>query len=122
MAVCSNKEIRVGGNTQDRTYFDSSIDIAVRLPNATASNPNPKQTEIYVGPKFFQLSENLPKNTVVTYGVNLKFDNLTDAVDEATALFNAFPHGNQGSVKLELLEIGNEPDFYFDGVDSYAAQ
>jgi hypothetical protein len=75
-----------------------------------------------VGPNFFKLSENLPKDTVVTYGVNLKFNNLTDALGEATALFNAFPHGNQRSVKLELLEIGNEPDFYFNGVDSYAAQ
>ncbi|CAO3674026.1 unnamed protein product [Umbelopsis ramanniana] len=114
--------MRIGGNTQDRTYFDPSVDIAVRLPAGTAAVPNPTQTQIFVGSKFFKLSENLPKNTVVTYGVNLKFNNLTDAVDEATALFNAFPHGNQGSVKLELLEIGNEPDFYFDGVDSYAAQ
>ncbi|CAO3659552.1 unnamed protein product [Umbelopsis vinacea] len=112
--------MRIGGNTQDRTYFDSSVDIAVRLPAGTASNPNPKQMEIFVGPKFFKLSANLPPNTLVTYGVNLKFNNLTDAVDEAKALFNAFPHGKQGSVKLELLEIGNEPDFYFDGVDSYA--
>jgi hypothetical protein len=40
---------------------------------------------------------------------------------EATALFNAFPHGEQGSVKLELLEIGNEPDFYFHSVDAYTA-
>jgi hypothetical protein len=96
------------------------VDIAVRLPAGTASDPNPKQMEIFVGPKFFKLSANLPPNTLVTYGVNLKFNNLTDAVDEAKALFNAFPHGKQGSVQLELLEIGNEPDFYFDGVDSYA--
>lgn len=76
--------------------------------------------QIFVGPKFFQLSANLPRDTLVSYGVNLKFNNLTDAVDEAKALFTAFHNGRQGSVQLEMLEIGNEPDFYFDGVDSYA--
>ncbi|CAO3667459.1 unnamed protein product [Umbelopsis ramanniana] len=59
---------------------------------------------------------------MVTYSVNLKHDSLTNTMAETTALFNAFPRGKQGFVKLELLEIGNESDFYFHSVDAYAAQ
>jgi hypothetical protein len=111
--------LRVGGNTQDRTYYDPSV-LAVRLPAGNASVPNPTQMQIYVGPDFFKLAKNLPAETLVTFGVNLKFDNLTDAVDEAKAIFAAFPGGRAGNVILERVEIGNEADFYFDGVDSYA--
>ncbi|KAJ2955044.1 hypothetical protein NQZ79_g8886 [Umbelopsis isabellina] len=111
--------VRVGGNTQDRTYYDPSV-LAVRLPAGNASVPNPTQMQIYVGPNFFKLAKNLPANTLVTFGVNLKFNNLTDAIDETKAIFAAFPGGKAGKVVLERIEIGNEPDFYFDGVDSYA--
>lgn len=119
VALNSEYTYRVGGNTQDRTYYDPSV-LAVRLPAGNASVPNPTQMQIYVGPDFFKLAKNLPADTLVTFGVNLKFNNLTDAVDEAKAIFSAFPKGKAGKVVLERIEIGNEPDFYFDGVDSYA--
>lgn len=49
---------------------------------------------------------------MVTFGANLKFNNISDAVDEAIAIMNAFPGGKAGSVILERLEIGNEPNDY----------
>lgn len=109
-------QFRIGGSTVDRTYFDASVTIVERRSDISGNMKS------YIGPNFFKLSENCPEHTMVTYSVNLKHDSLTNTMAETTALFNAFPRGKQGSVKLELLEIGNEPDFYFHSVDAYAAQ
>ncbi|KAJ2962296.1 hypothetical protein NQZ79_g2524 [Umbelopsis isabellina] len=53
------------------------------------------------------ISSSWPKTcprTMVTFGANLKFNNISDAVDEAIAIMNAFPGGKAGSVILERLE------------------
>jgi hypothetical protein len=51
--------------------------------------------------------------THVTWGVNLKEDNLTAAFLEAQAIaeaFEAFP--SSLDLTLDAIEIGNEADFY----------
>lgn len=53
-------------------------------------------------------------DTSVTWGVNLKQDNLSAAVLEATAIVNTFssPSIKNAGIALEAVEIGNEPDYY----------
>ncbi|KAF8274835.1 hypothetical protein EI94DRAFT_1713164 [Lactarius quietus] len=105
--------VRIGGNSEDRTNFDSSVqfsDINVPYPEASAD---------VVGDNFYRLASSLPSGTAVTWGVNFGQLNLTAASLEATAIACAFASQSfkDSDVILEAIEIGNEADLYISHGD-----
>jgi len=108
-------KIRIGANSEDKTTFNPSIEFAVdEFPAPTTTVPYPEASAISVGPGYYQVAQFLPSGTHVTWGLNLGADNITNAVDEAKSLIQAFQSSAMKSagVTLDLIEIGNEADLY----------
>ncbi|KAI0753139.1 glycoside hydrolase family 79 protein [Daedaleopsis nitida] len=108
-------KIRVGANSEDRTVFSPTVDINQdEFPPANSTTPYPEADSITVGDGYYQLSRFLPSGTHMTWGVNLGADNVTNAVNMINSIIKAFETSAvQGSgVVLDLVEVGNEPDFY----------
>lgn len=108
-------DIRVGANSEDRTFFSPTITINEdEFPPANSSTPYPEATSITVGDGYYQLSRFLPSGTHMTWGVNLGADNVTNAVNMVNSIMNAFQTNSviSSGVVLDLIEVGNEPDFY----------
>ena len=76
--------------------------------------PYPEATNITVGAAYYTLASHLPRGTRVIWGVNLGSNNITAAFLEARAIRAAFasPEMKAKGVRLEAVEIGNEPDLY----------
>lgn len=103
--------IRVGGNTEDHSLYAPQYPVVNdTFPPATNITPWPEATNISVGREFYSLSGNFPAGTKFTWGINLRSNNLSVAVNEAEALMKAFR--SLHTVTLDLIEIGNEPDLY----------
>jgi hypothetical protein len=95
--------IRVGGNSQDETFWTSSGESA------------PSWSEGTITPASLQPLASLLKATgwQVVLGVNLKHSDPARAADEAKHAQQIF-----GSSLLGI-EIGNEPGFYFSSTSAY---
>ncbi|KAN0138028.1 glycoside hydrolase family 79 protein [Lactarius tabidus] len=107
--------IRIGGNSEDLTVFDSSVQFSDGdFPDPTPNTPYPDATTNVVGDNFYQLASSLPSGTTVTWGVNFGQLDLTAASLEATAIACAFTSQpfQDSNVTLEAIEIGNEADLY----------
>ncbi|ORY31073.1 hypothetical protein BCR39DRAFT_593571 [Naematelia encephala] len=107
---------RVGADSEDRGTVDLSVQVEnSTFPNVTATVPYPEATLDLIGEDFYALSANLPPGTRFTWGINLKYLNVTETVRQATLLADTF-QGSRASLLsqqvLETVEIGNEPDFY----------
>lgn len=110
---------RVGGNSEDNAVYDPQFQyVNATFPPKTTIRPWPEATNISIGRDFYLLSGNLLPGTDFTWGLNLKYRNATIAVQEAQALTQSFMKLRH--VSLSLIEIGNEPDFYFTSAQSYA--
>ncbi|KIJ51887.1 glycoside hydrolase family 79 protein [Sphaerobolus stellatus SS14] len=108
-------KIRVGADSEDRTIWSGSVAVLdAGFPKFNSITPYPEATTITVGDSYYELSKWLPSGTVMTWGVNLAQDNATNAVNMAKSILRAFRSKavTDANVKLELIEIGNEPDFY----------
>lgn len=107
--------IRVGGNTGDNMLWDpSNTSLALdRNPHATGQgNPGSQVDSWTYGPGYYAALDNFPKNTPITFGLNLAYDKddaLTRIVTQAQSLIDALKN-----VQLNSLEVGNEPDLYID--------
>jgi hypothetical protein len=110
---------RVGGNSEDATVYDSRFQyVNATFPPKTDIKPWPEASNISIGRDFYRLSGNLLSGTEFTWGLKLKYRNVTIAVEEAKALMASFKTLHH--VTLSMIEIGNEPDFYYKSAQSYA--
>ncbi|KAI0249844.1 hypothetical protein BJV78DRAFT_1223807 [Lactifluus subvellereus] len=107
--------IRIGADSEDRTTFDPAVQAAQNnFPAFSANVPYPEATDNVVGNNFYQLASLLPPGTPVIWGVNFAKNDVPTAVQEATAIANAFmsPAFKKSSIMLEAVEMGNEADLY----------
>ncbi|KAF9065061.1 glycoside hydrolase family 79 protein [Rhodocollybia butyracea] len=108
---------RIGADSEDRTNFQPGLKVTETVfAPPTAATPFPEAESVVVGQAFYQAAQNLPPGTHVTWGVNLKEENLTAAFLEAQAIveaFEAFPASLD--LTLDAVEIGNEADLYVNG-------
>jgi hypothetical protein len=109
---------RIGGNTEDAAVYDPRFQyVNATFPPKTDIRPWPEASNISIGRDFYRLSGNLLADTEFTWGLNLKYRNVTNAVEEAKALMATFKTLHR--VSLSMIEIGNEPDFYYTSAQSY---
>ena len=103
--------IRLGGNTQDYMLYDADYtDYQWKSnPNSTAQG-NIAADSMIIGPGYFKALNRFPKDTPVTYGLNLAYME-DDWEDRITATAQAAVDG-MTNVKLYSFEIGNEPDLW----------
>ena len=112
-------KIRVGGDSEDHTFWSSMVAINEdQFPPTSSRAPYPEATQITVGDAYYELSRFLPPGTHVTWGINFGADNATNAVNMAKAVVSAFSTDSvkASGVVLDHLEIGNEVDilYHFD--------
>lgn len=103
--------IRLGGNTQDYMVWNQS-DPRLRW---TANKNSQAQgaiaaDSIIIGPGYFQALDRFPKNTPVTFGLNMAYMD-SDWADHIVALAQGAVSGMK-NVKLYSFEVGNEPDLW----------
>lgn len=107
----SPPHIRVGGNTQDYMIYDADYDDFgwKKNPQSTAQGVIPADSMI-IGPNFIAALDRFPKDTFITYGLNLAYkgsDYLDKIVNHSTAVVEGLKR-----TRLYSFEIGNEPDLY----------
>lgn len=103
--------IRLGGNTQDYMVWNQS-DPRLRW---TANKNSQAQGAIaadsmIIGPGYFQVLDRFPKDTPVTFGLNMAYMD-SDWADHIVALAQGAVSGMK-NVKLYSFEVGNEPDLW----------
>ncbi|KAL1962237.1 hypothetical protein VTN77DRAFT_9893 [Rasamsonia byssochlamydoides] len=97
--------IRVGGNSQDRAIYDSSLTV----PTASSCAADPEAI-LCIGSSFFDSYGAFPSGTKYSHGFNLAannasgYDTLTATVPLACQALQDGP--------LNVWELGNEPDLY----------
>ncbi|KAG6887825.1 hypothetical protein C0995_012372 [Termitomyces sp. Mi166 len=107
--------IRIGANSEDHTKFNSAIKkTQLIFPPPSSTVPYPEATNITVGDAFYQATQFLPPNTLITWGLNLGQFNLTTAFLEAKSIVKAFSSSaiRNAGIVLDAIEIGNEADLY----------
>jgi hypothetical protein len=109
--------VRIGANSEDHTNFNKDVRYAQDIfPDPNPTTPYPEATNITVGNGYYSTAKYLLPGTQVIWGVNLGENNLTAALLEAKAIFEAFssPEIVQQGITLKYIEIGNEPDLYLN--------
>ncbi|OCK80203.1 glycoside hydrolase family 79 protein [Lepidopterella palustris CBS 459.81] len=103
--------IRIGGNTGDYMIYNASYnDYSLENNVYSVGEGVIASDSMIFGPSYFKALDRFPKNTPITYGLNLAYqqsDYLDNIVKEARAALNGMTN-----VKLVSFEIGNEPDLY----------
>ncbi|KAF9644536.1 glycoside hydrolase family 79 protein [Thelephora ganbajun] len=109
-------KIRVGANTEDRTLWGPNVDlVSTVFPAPNETTPYPEATSMNVGDEYYRLSRFMPRGTHMTWGLNLGYSNVTNAVNMAQSIFRAFSSASEttrNGVVLDLIELGNESDLY----------
>ncbi|KAK0455621.1 glycoside hydrolase family 79 protein [Desarmillaria tabescens] len=109
--------IRIGGNSEDHTNFNPSVELSEAIfPDFTTLVPYPETTNLTVGDGYYQTARFLPSGTHITWGVNFGQKNLTAAFLAARSIASAFssPAMKDAGVTLDYVEIGNEADWYIN--------
>jgi hypothetical protein len=103
--------IRLGGNTQDYMYYDTSYNDYGWKPNPQSSAQGVIAADsMIIGPSFFKALDRFPKDTPITYGLNMAYEG-SDYLDRIVAQAQAAVDGMK-NVKLYSFEVGNEPDLW----------
>lgn len=103
--------IRLGGNTQDYMIYDADYkDIAWKKNPSSTAQGNIAADSMIIGPGYFEALERFPKDTPVTFGLNMAYME-SDWEDRIAATAQAAVSG-MNNVKLYSFEIGNEPDLW----------
>ncbi|PCH41758.1 glycoside hydrolase family 79 protein [Wolfiporia cocos MD-104 SS10] len=108
-------KLRVGADSEDHTTWSPTVTVNEDIfPPASSITPYPEATNITVGDVYYTLVKWLPAGTRMVWGVNLGYNNVTNAVNMAKAIFRAFsqPSVIDSGVILERIEVGNEADLY----------
>ncbi|KAJ4301603.1 hypothetical protein N0V90_003696 [Kalmusia sp. IMI 367209] len=105
--------IRLGGNTQDYMVYDATYQDFGWKKNAQSSAQGVIASDsMVIGPNYLAALDRFPKDTFVTYGLNLAYqgDDYEDRiVSHAKAVVE-----NLNNTRLYSFEIGNEPDLYLE--------
>ncbi|KAH6909159.1 hypothetical protein BKA70DRAFT_1277653 [Coprinopsis sp. MPI-PUGE-AT-0042] len=107
--------VRVGANSEDRTHFNPNTEFAqLQFPAPSSTIPYPEARTIVVGGGYYRATRFLPPNSRVTWGLNLGSNNLTAAYLMAQSIAKTFSDRDvlDQNIRLEGIEIGNEPDLY----------
>ncbi|PPQ64596.1 hypothetical protein CVT26_001994 [Gymnopilus dilepis] len=108
-------QIRIGGDSEDHTDFNSDVQFSqASYPPANADVPYPEAAEVVVGDDYYQTVQFLPPGTHVIWGLNFGKANLTAAYLSAQSILKAFasPAVKSAGIMLDGIEIGNEADLY----------
>jgi hypothetical protein len=103
--------IRLGGNTQDYMIYDASYTSYGWEDNANSQSQGAIAADsMIIGPGYMGALDRFPKDTPVTFGLNLAYSR-SDYIERIVTTAQAAVNGIQ-NVKLYSFEIGNEPDLY----------
>ncbi|KAI8942424.1 hypothetical protein NX059_000496 [Plenodomus lindquistii] len=103
--------IRLGGNTQDYMVWNDSHTAINWLPNRNSQAQGAIAADsIIIGPGYFTALDRFPKDTPVTFGLNMAYM-ADDWADHVVALAQGAVTGMR-NVKLYSFEVGNEPDLW----------
>ncbi|KAJ4342691.1 hypothetical protein N0V87_000900 [Didymella glomerata] len=103
--------IRLGGNTQDYMIYEKDYtDIAWKKNPSSTAQGNIAADSMVIGPGYFEALNRFPKDTPVTYGLNLAYME-SDWEDRIVAAAQGAVSG-MTNVKLYSFEVGNEPDLW----------
>ena len=103
--------IRLGGNTQDYMVWN-----ATKTEHRWTANKNSKAQgaiaadSIIIGPGYVQALDRFPKDTPVTFGLNMAYMD-EDWEDHIVAIAQGAVD-NLKNTKLYSFEVGNEPDLW----------
>ncbi|KDR71209.1 hypothetical protein GALMADRAFT_75264 [Galerina marginata CBS 339.88] len=117
--------IRIGADSEDHTNFDPNVQFSeATFPAWTSTTPYPEASDVLVGDGFYQAAQFLPPNTRVTWGLNLRANNMTAAYLEAKSLIKAFSSSavKNAGITLDSIEIGNEADDYGISLSDYVSR
>lgn len=107
--------IRLGGNTQDYMIYDANNERFAWNENKNSQSQGVMAADsMVVGPNYFAALDRFPKDTPVTFGLNLAYmedDWETRITDMAKAAVE-----NIKNVKLYSFEVGNEPDLWLQNM------
>lgn len=103
--------IRLGGNTQDYMIWN-----ATKEEFRWTANKNSKAQgaiaadSIIIGPGYFRALDRFPKDTPITFGLNMAYED-DDWADHVVGLAQGAVD-NLKNTKLYSFEVGNEPDLW----------
>ncbi|KAL5114798.1 hypothetical protein ACEQ8H_007291 [Pleosporales sp. CAS-2024a] len=103
--------IRLGGNTQDYMIWN-----ATKTEYRWTANKNSKAQgaiaadSMIIGPGYITALDRLPKDTPITFGLNMAYED-SDWAEHIVALAQGAV-SNLKNTKLYSFEIGNEPDLW----------
>jgi hypothetical protein len=107
--------IRLGGNTQDYMIYDANNQRFAWNANKNSQAQGVKAADsMVIGPNYFTALDRFPKDTPVTFGLNMAYmedDWETRIVQMAKAAVE-----NIKKVKLYSFEVGNEPDLWLQNM------
>ena len=107
----SPPHIRLGGNTQDYMVYDSSQTAYKWTANKNSQAQGAIAADsITIGPGYFKALDRFPKDTPVTFGLNMAYEE-DDWADHIVNLAQGAVSG-MTNVKLYSFEVGNEPDLW----------
>lgn len=103
--------IRLGGNTQDYLVYDATNTQYKWNANKNSQAQGAIAADsILIGPGYFQALDRFPKDTPVTFGLNMAYM-FDDWEDHIVNLAQGAVNGMK-NVKLYSFEVGNEPDLW----------
>jgi hypothetical protein len=103
--------IRLGGNTQDYIVWDGSDSSYRWRPNTNSQAQGAIAADsMIIGPGYFKALDRFPKDTPVTFGLNMAYMN--DDWPDRIAKLAQGAVDNLKNVKLYSFEVGNEPDLW----------
>jgi hypothetical protein len=107
--------IRLGGNTQDYMVWDGSdTQHGWRANKNSHSQGAIAADSMIIGPGYFQALDRFPKDTPVTFGLNMAYMD-DDWADRIVNLAQGAVNGMK-NVKLYSFEVGNEPDLWLQNM------
>ncbi|KAI2632495.1 hypothetical protein GGS26DRAFT_598249 [Hypomontagnella submonticulosa] len=101
--------LRIGGNTQDYMVFREDHDDWTWINNPNTAHPGASDS-MFIGPRFFEAANRLPKGTTITWGLNLAYEQ-DDYIQQITTMAKQ-AISMLSSLNITSFEIGNEPDLY----------
>lgn len=103
--------IRLGGNTQDYLVYDATNTQYKWIANKNSQAQGAIAADsILIGPGYFKALDRFPKDTPVTFGLNMAYM-FDDWEDHIVNLAQGAVDGMK-NVKLYSFEVGNEPDLW----------
>lgn len=107
--------IRLGGNTQDYMLFEADNQGFAWIANKKSTAQGTKAADsMIIGPNYFTALDRLPKDTPVTFGLNMAYME-SDWETRIAAMAQAAVDGMK-NVKLYSFEVGNEPDLWLQNL------